>query len=428
MKKLRNLLCLGLLVVALIGCGKDDNVKQNIPNQEGPEETVKYSLEYELKADNPLIYGSGGELLIPNSVVAGWSAEVVHEADKSWLELSYDSDGLRVRTMANDSNSERKATIRFMREGSEDYITVRQLRNIISREPISERRIRNELRVWYESNYFACAIAILPIPVSNLYQDISNIECYGGQVCVAQDGETQYLYRYIDDGTNMPAPNDVWLSEDFTITNYSVAVDFDAITSYIDIDKESLPYLLHTGKSGDIIDPYNAQIVAISEELWAEAKGDIVEYAYLAYMWVANNMSYINPNTGLHPLADILANGGGDCGNQATVFNTLMRCIDVPARHVVMVRTDGTFHVRSEFYLAGYGWIPVDANAKNAIPYGDFFGKVNTNEIVVNTNINILIDLDQVGPTNLVLLQNFAAWYGWYNETPLAFYHNVFEI
>lgn len=428
MKKLRNLLCLGLLVVALIGCGKDDNVKQNIPNQEGPEETVKYSLDYELKADNPLIYGFGGELLIPNSVVAGWSAEVVHEADKSWLELSYDSDGLRVRTMANDSNSERKATIRFMREGSEDYITVRQLRNIISREPISERRIRNELRVWYESNYFARAIAILPIPVSNLYQDISNIECYDGQVCVAQDGETQYLYRYIDDGTNMPAPNDAWLSEDFTITNYSVAVDFDAITSYIDIDKESLPYLLHTGKSGDIIDPYNAQIVAISEELWAEAKGDIVEYAYLAYMWVANNMSYINPNTGLHPLAEILANGGGDCGNQATVFNTLMRCIDVPARHVVMVRTDGTFHVRSEFYLAGYGWIPVDANAKNAIPYGDFFGKVNTNEIVVNTNINILIDLDQVGPTNLVLLQNFAAWYWWYNETPLAFYHNVFEI
>jgi transglutaminase-like putative cysteine protease len=145
-------------------------------------------------------------------------------------------------------------------------------------------------------------------------------------------------------------------------------------------------------------------------------------------MWVANNMSYINPNTGLHPLTDILANGGGDCGNQATVFNTLMRCIDVPARHVVMVRTNGTFHVRSEFYLAGYGWIPVDANAKNEIPNGDFFGNIQTNEIVVNSNINIPVDLDHIGPTNLVLLQNFAAWYWWYNETPIEFYHTVFEI
>lgn len=422
--KLRYLFYIGILLVSIVGCGKDDNAKPQ--EQERPEETIQYRLNYTLKADNPLIYGFGGELLIPESVVAGWTAEVVDNA--SWVELSRGSEGLEVRTMANNTNSEREATIRFTREGSEEYLTIRQLRNIIHREPIGERRVRNELRVWYESNYFTRAIAILPIPVSNLYQDISNLECYDGQECVAQDGETKYLYRYIDNGSMMPASNDAWLSEEFTITNYSVDVDFDAITSYIDIDKESLPYLLHTGTSGDIIDPYNAQIVAISESLWLEAEGDIVDYAYLAYMWVANNMSYINPNTGLHPLTYILANGGGDCGNQATVFNTLMRCIDVPARHVVMVRTNGTFHVRSEFYLAGYGWIPVDANAKNEIPNGDFFGNIQTNEIVVNSNINIPIDLDQIGPTNLVLLQNFAAWYWWYNETPIEFYHTVFEI
>ncbi|MBR4843713.1 MAG: hypothetical protein IKV06_02235 [Alistipes sp.] len=424
MMKLRHFCYVALSLVVFVGCGKDDSTK----HKEQDKETIQYNLDYVLKEDNPLIYGFGGEILIPAAVVSGWCAEVVEEEDRSWLILSQDGDDIRVCTMANDSDSEREATIRFTRQGSEDYLTVRQLRNIIHREPISERRVRNELRVWYETNSFARAIAILPIPVSNLYQDISDLECYEGQVCIAEDGETKYLYRYIDDGAKIPASYDAWLSEEFTITNYSVNVDFDAITSYVEIDKESQPYLMHTGKSGSIIDPYNAEIVAISESLWAEANGDIVDYARLSYEWVAANMAYINPNTGLHPIADILANGGGDCGNQATVFNTLMRCIDVPARHVVMVRTDGTFHVRSEFYLAGYGWIPVDANAKNSIPYGDFFGKIYTNEIVVNSNINIIVNLDDIGFTELVLLQNFAAWYWWYRETPLEFYHTVVEI
>lgn len=426
--KLQHLFYVSLLIGSIIGCGKDENLKQEDEHNKGSEETIEYSLDYKLKEDNPLIYGFGGEILIPSDVVSGWSAEVLEEDDKYWLKLSQDGDGLRVCTIANETDSEREATIRFTREGSEDYLTVRQFRNIIRRERISERRVRNELSVWYETNNFDRAIAILPIPVSNLYQDVFDVECFGGEICVAQDNETKYLYRYIDDGYKMPAPYDSWLREEFTITNYSVDVDFDAITSYVEIDKESSPYLMHTGKSGDIIDPYNAEIAAISESLWTESDGDIIDYARLSYEWVAANMAYLNPNTGLHPLTDILANGGGDCGNQTTVFNTLMRCIDVPARHVVMVRTNGTFHVRSEFYLAGYGWIPVDANAKNQIPYGDFFGKIQTNEIVVNSNINILVDLDGIGLTNLVLLQNFAAWYWWHRETPIEFYHAVVEI
>ena len=67
---------------------------------------------------------------------------------------------------------------------------------------------------------------------------------------------------------------------------------------------------------------------------------------------------------------------------------------------------------RAEFYLAGYGWIPVDANAKNMNPNGDYFGKIETNEIVVNNDINIkMLGSNDSVEENIVLLQDYLWWY-----------------
>lgn len=438
-----------MLLMAFVGCSVEESDKlPDSPSQERPEEGDDDSkdeedeegeegeeennepkveeLVFDIKADNPLLYGSGGEISLP--VSKGWEVSVVDADSNAWVELSHENDMLKVRTLPNDTNSERESMLCFKCGDVTQYLPIKQFPNIVRREPIDERRVRNTLSVAYEAATLTSVIAVLPVPVSNLYQDVSNLEYDAGEVRIAHDGDTPYLYRYIGDSRMIPASMEPWLSEVFSITNYRVYVDFDAITSYVDIDKESLPYKKHTGKSGDIIDPYHPEIVSLAEQLWKQSDGDIIDYARLSYEWVAANMSYLNPNTGLHPLADILANGGGDCGNQATVFISLMRCKEIPARHVVMVRTDGTFHVRSEFYLAGYGWIPVDVNAKNMMPLGDFFGKVETNEIVVNNNINIVLDLDGLGLTNIVILQNFAAWYWWSRETSVEFYHTVTEI
>lgn len=411
--------------------GEEDDDSEGDEGKEGDDENNESDVEelvFDIKADNPLIYGSGGEILLPLPISEGWSIAVVDADCNMWVELSHEDDMLRVRTLPNDTKSEREATLCFTCGDVTQYLPIRQFPNIVRREPIGKRRVRNTLSLSYAANTFTSAIAILPVPVSNLYQDVSDLEYGVGEIRIAHDGETSYLYRYISDRQMIPASMEPWLSEDFSITNYRVYVDFDAITSYVDIDTESLPYTNHTGRSGDIIDTSYPEIVSLSDRLWEQSNGDIIDYARLSYEWVAENMSYLNPNTGLHPLADILTNGGGDCGNQATVFISLMRCKEIPARHVVMVRTDGTYHVRSEFYLAGYGWIPVDVNAKNMMPNGDFFGRVESNEIVVNNNVNIVLDIDRLGPTNLLLLQNFAVWYWWNQETSVEFYHTVVEI
>lgn len=381
-----------------------------------------------LKEDNPLIYGTGGEVDLPILISAEWDVNLLDVEDAEWLIFEKKGSLLNIKTIPNNSGAEREASLRFTSGESVQTITIRQLRNIFYRETIGVRSIRNEVKASYAMNTFSTVVVILPLPTSNLYQDVSDMKYEKGDILMADDGVTPYLYRCINSNLDIPASGQEWLSEEFSITNYRVYVDFDAITSYVDIDADSEPYLLYMGKSGNIIDPDCAAVQQLAESLWSQSDGDIVRYARLSYEWVACNMLYLNPNTGLHPVSDILANGGGDCGNQATIFNSLMRNRGIPARHIVMMRTDGTYHVRSEFYLAGYGWIPVDVNAKNMVPDGDFFGVVESDEIVVNSNINLKVKLIDQDYETLTLLQNFAYWYWWSGETDFSIAHCVTEI
>ena len=123
-------------------------------------------------------------------------------------------------------------------------------------------------------------------------------------------------------------------------------------------------------------------------------------------------------NTGLHPVQDILDNGG-DCGNQASVFISLLRAKGIPARHVVLCRV-GSAHVRAEFYLAGYGWIPADPNGEQSAPSLDWFGHVDNDAdaLVVSLGICNEYNIPAVGLFNCLLGQGLCGlWYNWRGET-----------
>lgn len=59
----------------------------------------------------------------------------------------------------------------------------------------------------------------------------------------------------------------------------------------------------------------------------------------------------------------VLTTGIGDCGAQSQYFAALCRSLGIPARvpvgYQMILGTPGT-HVWAEYYLEGYGWIPVD--------------------------------------------------------------------
>ncbi len=175
-------------------------------------------------------------------------------------------------------------------------------------------------------------------------------------------------------------------------------------------------YALYTRRSGRYIVPDNPKIRKISGKLWEESS-DLLDYAKKCYLYVADSYTYLNPNTGIHPLTKLLRDGGGDCGNLATIFVSLLRCKGIPARHLVAKRPDGSNHVWADSYLQDYGWIPVDVSKRNANKYGDFFGKIDSRDagIIVSKGVNLNVEKQSGEKYRTNLLQNFDYWY-WYSS------------
>ena len=160
-----------------------------------------------------------------------------------------------------------------------------------------------------------------------------------------------------------------------------VAIPFPESNQYQDITSAiSKGNLGETETGGKIV--YKSEIYS---------RGDVLDYARRCYEYTAANYRYLNANTGLHTLSDNLKNGGGDCGNLSAIYLSLLRNKEIPARPVVCIRPDGSFHVWSEFYLEVYGWIPVDVTYKNSDMRGNYFGVYPGDCIVVSNEYDILL-------------------------------------
>ncbi len=119
-----------------------------------------------------------------------------------------------------------------------------------------------------------------------------------------------------------------------------------------------------------------------AEEIVGKTKGDL-EKARKIYLWVANTMERDNsiPGCGTGDVKAILESGKlvGKCTDINSVFVGLCRAVGIPAREMFGIRVgqsrfsnqmgsakdgvaaiSGGQHCRAEFYLKGYGWIPVD--------------------------------------------------------------------
>ena len=121
-----------------------------------------------------------------------------------------------------------------------------------------------------------------------------------------------------------------------------------------------------------------------SDEIAGGIKGDL-EKARAIYEWVAKNMSRDNGVVacGIGDAEAILSSGklSGKCADINSVFVELCRASGIAARAMFGIRTgtakkfspemgvmgsgnvleiSGAQHCRAEFYLKGYGWIPVD--------------------------------------------------------------------
>ena len=256
---------------------------------------------------------------------------------------------------------------------------------------------------------------IVPTPQTNIYQEVTNLQ-FGAATLLAIPESDDFYLRF-SDTSGLPGPGaSTTYAITYDVTLYDLHVDLSQVTTIHPYDTSAPEYSMYTGPRDVYIDPDNATIVSISDTLAAGAP-DILSYAKAAYEYVGSHYQYLNPNTGLHPLADILAAGGGDCGNLTSIYVSLLRHRGIPARHLVTIRPDGTYHVWADFLLQGYGWVPVDVTYKQSNPAGDYFGKValGSNGIIMDEQIWLTLDKGD-GTFQIPLLQNYAWWY--WSSTP----------
>jgi hypothetical protein len=250
----------------------------------------------------------------------------------------------------------------------------------------------------------------LPIPQTDQYQKVSHVNLHRGVLVKIPDSEDRCA-RFTIQGDGLSCSSQTIICE-YDVTLYDIQTRLDRVSRIYGYPQTSRDRKLYTGCEGKLVDPDNPVIRSTADSIWRQSSG-VLDYALKCYRYVAENFRYRDANTGLHPLSEVIRNGGGDCGNLSSVFVSLLRCKGIPSRHLVSVRPDGSCHVWADFLLQNYGWIPVDVTYKNANPNGEFFGRneLRSNGIIMNSRVSMELPLNGGETRSADLLQSFCWWY-----------------
>lgn len=178
--------------------------------------------------------------------------------------------------------------------------------------------------------------------------------------------------------------------------------------------------------------PVDGEVKKLAMTITA-GKRTVLEKARAVYDWTCEN-TYRDPLTrgcGDGDVCRLLKKPGGKCADINSVFVTLARAAGVPAREVFGIRMgkkdyeDITSwqHCWAEFYLPGYGWVPVDpADVRKAmlteklrpgdpktIEYREYFwGGIDPYRVKVSSGRDLILNPPQPGGPVNYLMYPFA--------------------
>ena len=203
----------------------------------------------------------------------------------------------------------------------------------------------------------------IPYPVSDDRQTISNVVLSGDYINAAV---------YTDNINRTPMLHAIWKpgGKSRTLTLQFEAIrqevsrrDFSTREAEWD-PADYAEYLAPTrlGPIDGIVGELSAEIV--------KGKTTVLEKARAIYDWTVEN-TYRNPKTigcGEGDVCYLLSDPGGKCADISSIYVALARAAGVPTREIFGIRQgrkDGQEittwqHCWAEFYLPGYGWVPVD--------------------------------------------------------------------
>ena len=386
--------CVLLFCACIISCTPNLSDDANKPDDSAtkPDPVAVFTLSELPELDPATALPSGGTV----KLALEWSESWTAVADKDWLTATPASGDkgkctISLTTAPNDDTHAREATLTVSSENGTAQVTVRQHPNCYNRTYKCSRKVNwSFCWIYDKSANMARSRILMPFPKDSEYQSYRDRVFDQNLLRTSPEG-VKYLISD-QQSPNCPKSGESCLEQSFTVDYYDVRVDFSLIEDRnLPYDKDSDSYKRYTKQIRDenntiMIDPEDSRIIIVSRALWEESGEDRIEYARLCHKWIIDNIQY-GIFDGPNSINDILSRMQGDCGNQHAVWMSLMRAAGIPARPIVMKAPDpdGYSHVRAEFYIPGYGWIPVDPTNEQGTGE-DYFGAFKYEPLVVMNN------------------------------------------
>ncbi len=203
----------------------------------------------------------------------------------------------------------------------------------------------------------------IPYPVTNAHQRVSDISVKGswsssGVYTDAVFG-TPMLYARWDKGVKARQ-----LTFSFNVSRKEV-VRRDFPVKEADWDPADYALFLAPTRLG----PVDGEVKVLADAITL-GQDTVLGKAKAIYDWTCKN-TFRNPDTrgcGIGDVYKLLKEPGGKCADISSIYVALARAAGVPSREVFGIRQGreevqdiSTWqHCWAEFYLPGYGWVPVD--------------------------------------------------------------------
>lgn len=257
------------------------------------------------------------------------------------------------------------------------------------------------IRIWY------------PLPVETGYQTdivvtgISYPEYI--QAGPLTTGEIGYIYYEI------PADEiggDLVISADILFTSYGRGYEIDPamVGEYDTTDPD---YILYTGSERNI--EVSDETRELAERIVGDETNPYLQagmiYSYIIDTYPYSKIPHLSVDSKQPKTAEstyMLETGHGDCGMQGMFFSALCRSLGIPARttggYQMLIFGKPGSHFWAEYYLPGYGWIPVDSAMaevadwidipeEKRIAFRDYYAEnLDPARMVIQKNVDAVMD------------------------------------
>ncbi|WP_343089290.1 transglutaminase domain-containing protein [Methanocalculus natronophilus] len=202
---------------------------------------------------------------------------------------------------------------------------------------------------------------------------------------------------------------DLVLTADIAFTSYEgiFIVDPEKVGEYDTTDPE---YILYTRSErnievNDAIRNKAREIVGSETNPHTQAQM-IYEHIITTYPYsLVPHVSLDSKTPKVAESTHMFTTGRGDCGTQSMLFSAFCRSLGIPARATggfqMLLQDTPSPHFWAEYYLPGYGWVPVDPTVADG---GDWFDIPEDDRAAFKRYYGTNID-----PTRLVIQKNVDA-------------------